>query len=137
MSKKPKFRYVPQRKETDCAVACMAMVTGLSYEQVNSVMSMSDPRGVFLEQSVDFITAQGCSAVINAVHTYRDRHSSNKRMMTPFADIHMVSVQPYADLAERHALVMLADGSIYDPAYKEAKKDYFLVWSVAGFYWDM
>ena len=41
---RPIIRYVPQRHEGDCAVACLAMMTGVSYEQSLIAFGKQDPQ---------------------------------------------------------------------------------------------
>lgn len=39
----PIIRYVPQRHEGDCSVACLAMVCGVSYEQALIALGKQEP----------------------------------------------------------------------------------------------
>lgn len=40
----PIIRYVPQRYEGDCSVACLAMACGVSYEQALIALGKQDPK---------------------------------------------------------------------------------------------
>ncbi len=132
-----RIRYVPQKHENGCAVACMAMVTGLSYEYIASRFEVNLEReGMLREHTRGFICDHGFAALEMIAYGTTDVRASNERLRRPFADVHIVSVLPKADSKMNHALVMDARGRIYDPGLPKNKSfdDYYYIVSVLGFF---
>jgi hypothetical protein len=132
-----KIQYVRQQHECGCAVACMAMVTGLPYDKIEKQFVANFGReGVAPEVTRNFICDHGFSAVEVIAHGYHDIRQSNARMRRPFADVHVVSVLPQPDAEMNHAVVMDRRGRVYDPAMPKVRDlgEYYFICRVQGFY---
>jgi hypothetical protein len=111
-----KIRYVKQEHRAGCAVACAAMLTGQSYAEVAaSFASNLVDDGVQLESARDYVCDRGFAAVAATPHGYMDVRANNRRMLRPFADVHIVRVLQHVDSSIGHALVMDRRGRLYDP----------------------
>lgn len=132
-----KIKYVRQKHRSGCAVACIAMITGLSYDAVKKQFQTNfEHGGMKPEHSRDFILEHGFSAIEVTPSTYKNVPTINKRLSKPFADIHFVSVQPFADSEVNHAIVMDKNGRVYDPEDPKCKdlSRYYCIVSVIGFW---
>lgn len=134
-----KIKYVRQKHRSGCAVACIAMVTGLSYEQVDKNFQTNfEHDGMYAEHSRTFVCDQGFTAIELLQYGYSNLASTNRRMNRPFADIHIVSVRPFADSKLNHAVVMDKRGRVYDPdsPQKKSLAEYYSIVRVTGFWRD-
>jgi hypothetical protein len=132
-----KIRYVRQEERAGCVVACAAMVTGESYREVAaSFGSNLVDDGVNMDHARDYVCDRGFAAVEATAHGYMDVRASNRRMLRPFADVHIVRVLPKVDSTIGHALLMDRRGKLYDPETPgpvDATK-YYSVTHVFGFF---
>jgi hypothetical protein len=122
-----KVRYVQQKHEHGCLIACIAMVLGWDYDQV-AVEFKTDltKRGTDGEFAKQFICDHGFSVIEKRGTGYLDRREHNKRMLEPFAPIHIVSVQQFIDRPKQnHAFVTDSRGEVYDPNDRDQKKVLF------------
>lgn len=141
--KKPKFVYVPQRTEDDCGIACIAMVTGKTYQEVGKHFH-SLRYGVKFKTACDFIMNCGVGLIMKTAECRLSYAHSNAHMLLPFADFHIMSVNQFIDLSFDHCLVMDRRGTVYNPSKVGKKKlsrfalarDYYLVNAVAGLFYD-
>jgi hypothetical protein len=133
-----KIRYVRQKHEFGCAVASAAMILGAAYDEVGQAFQNDfDKGGIENEPIRDYICEHGFSVIEKTAHSFMHIEPSNKRMIIPFAEIHLVRVQPYADSKTNHCLVMDRRGVIYDPARPDNKQwDYYFVFHVMGFFYE-
>lgn len=138
MKPKTKFKYVKQRYEKDCSVACIAMITELSYEFVYKQFGIDfDKNGMDHNIARKYICENGFDCIQKVAQGCGDIKISNRRMIIPFADIHYISAQQFADAEENHAFVMLKNGKIYDPAdskYTTALDRFYEITTVLGFW---
>lgn len=120
-------------------MACIAMITGLAYDEVDKHFQTNfEHEGMYAEHSRGFICDQGFSAIEVLQHGYCGLQAANKRMNRPFADVHLVSVQPFADSKINHAVVMDKRGRVYDPDRPEKRSltEYYSIVRVTGFWRD-
>jgi hypothetical protein len=113
------------------------MVLGCGYDEVERQFQQDfDVCGVVSDHIVNFICDHNLSAVEKIARGYNDVRLSNKRMISPFADIHILSVLSRADCENNHAVVMDAKGNIFDPAKPERKDigQYYCIVRIVGFY---
>jgi hypothetical protein len=118
-----KIRYVAQKHQHGCLIACIAMVLGWDYDKVavefKNDFSKHGTDGEFAKQ---FICDHGFSVIEKRGTGYLDRRAHNKRMLEPFAPIHIVSVQQFIDKPKQyHGIVMDQKGRLIDPCNKKAK----------------
>lgn len=110
--------YVKQEHAKGCVIAACAMLTGQSYAAVNAhFRGDRGEDGVELRHALRYLTDHGFAAHEVIAHGHLDLRDSNRRMLRPFADAHLVNVLPCVtdDLDHGHALVMDAQGRLYDP----------------------
>jgi hypothetical protein len=132
-----KIKYVAQKHEYGCSVACMAMITGLSYDEIERAFARDFSRGG-LESNFSraFICDHDFSAMVVTPHGYSDIRASNRRVSRPFADVHFVSVRPFPDSTLNHAVVMDRRGRVFDPqtrGHRDLSPFYYINY-VVGFF---
>lgn len=136
--KKPKFKFVKQEEECGCAIACMAMILGKSYEEiVKSFYNDFNKQGIKIEPVIEYLSGE--VDVVRKKHWgYSDRKESNKRMIIPFADIHYISFQQFVDSEINHAIIMLKNGKIICPTkkYKIDEISVYQIDDVLGCFYD-
>jgi hypothetical protein len=132
-----KIKHVAQEHDKGCVIACIAMVLGWDYQVVAAEFHNDfNKSGINIDFAADFLGEHGFSVIEKSGTRYLDLAAHNRRMMQPFAPIHLVSVQQFVDKPKTtHCVVMDAKGKIYDPADKNAKDIlYYSVHSVLGFF---
>ncbi len=122
-----------------CAPACIAMILGWEYDEVIKYFQQDfDEDGITHDVAIDFIADQGYSAITKSSAGYTHRNFLRDELLKPFAPIHFVSVKPWGDSTNGHAIVMLEDGSILDP-YDSKKpmtiEQVYRIKEITGF-WD-
>lgn len=134
------IRYVAQPNSYGCAIACVAMIVGKTYDEMETwMLAQGLPRekmergaheGIWMES----LARHGFSYVnlwrCDPFHNECDRPVWPP---LPFAPVHICC----ADVeAGHHAFVMLGDGSVLDPFKRErttiAHPDYLKVYQVVG-----
>lgn len=109
-------QYVKTAEQNGCVIACLAMITEQSFYDVLSDMDRywkneGQDEGTDDIAWVHYLSAHGY-AIQDIDHEYTPDDKLIKPWpLKPFAPIHMLFV--YAD--GPHAVVMLNDGTIYDP----------------------
>lgn len=134
------IRYVGQPNGYGCAIACVAMITGLTYDATETWMiAQGLPLARMVQGIHEGIYLEALDR-LGFVYVRRYRcdpfHNRCDRPVwppDPFAPAHMCS----ADVrAGHHAFVMLGDGSVLDPFKRErttiAHPDYLRVDQVVG-----
>ncbi len=132
-----KINYIAQKDRCGCAVACISMVTGIPYDTVAARFETDfSKEGIKPELSREFVCDAGFSAVEAIAYGIETVSASNKRMARPFADIHIISVQPFIDSEVNHAVVMDKRGRIYDPDNPKRRdlSHYYYIVRVQGFF---
>src|SRR5687768_5081497 len=110
-----KINYVRQKHSAGCAVACIAMVTGIPYDKVDKQFRTHfEHDGMKPEVARDYVCDKGFSSIEVISHGHTRLADSNKRMARPFADVHIAVVQPHADSDVNHAVVVDKRGRVYD-----------------------
>lgn len=117
------IEYVAQPNGYGCAIACVAMIVGKAYDEMEAwLLSQGLPRdrmeqgiheGIYLEalDRLGYVYARRYRC--DSFHNRCDRPVWPPE---PFAPIHMCS----ADVPSgHHAFVMLADGAVLDPFKRE------------------
>lgn len=113
---KIKYKYIRQLHERGCSLACMAMITGLSYDFIDKQFENNfDKKGIRSNVAMQFICEQGFDCIEKTSRIYTKIGLQNKRILVPFADIHYVAAQQFADAKTNHAFIMLKNGKIWDP----------------------
>jgi hypothetical protein len=113
------------------------MVLGWEYGDVASEFQNDfSKKGTNTDFAKDFICDHGFSVIEKRGGGWIDLREHNKRMMIPFAPIHIVTVQQFIDRPKHnHSFVMGHQGKIYEPGDKACTKLlYYSVQHVMGFF---
>jgi hypothetical protein len=122
--------WVPQEDSRGCCVACIAMVTGKTYQEVKAWFEMDfNDRGTSQHGIEEYLVEHGYTWARKTLY----RHNNQQRTPwppEPFADVHICEVAGTSS----HAVVLLRDGTVLDPLTPEPKRltDYEKVYYVAA-----
>lgn len=136
--KKHKFIFVPQKYESDCVIACIAMITG---QHINKILyyfqNDFDKKGISTDFAITYINNFGISMAEKRTNGFVDLEKSNKILLRPFADIHLVSGKQYIDGKINHSVIMSKNGELFDPACKKRKdwKVFYEIIRIIGCYY--
>ncbi len=129
------IQYVPQRGETDCVIACLAMVTGKSYDEVMEEFApywkLTSDEGVGDNAFYQYLSQHGY--VTQTFKQAYEPSQSNRAEWPPrpFAPVHVLGVDY---LGDEHGIVMDSGGVIFDP-YDKSKVglyEYPIVYEIVG-----
>lgn len=117
------IRHVRQEDGSGCGVACLAMVTGKTYQAVKAWDGFSgkDFRGGGLtyHDAMQYLTDHGYATALRFKWlpgcSDTGHHTRTPWPTAPYAPSHLVSVQN-----GRHLVVLLPDGTVLDPAQAAA-----------------
>ncbi|WP_426315536.1 hypothetical protein ACN9MF_11485 [Methylobacterium fujisawaense] len=126
--------HVRQQEAYGCAIACCAMVRGVSYAEVRA--TFGEPgRGFTHDVWQEYLARHGFAVQ----HLYRiDQLTCAEREvwpLTPWADVHVCSVDAGHGMGS-HLIILLRDGTVLDPATHAARRlaDYTSVAFMAAVY---
>jgi hypothetical protein len=107
-------KHVVAKHDKGCVIACIAMVLGWGYDEVATEFQNDfNKAGINTDFAKEFICDHGYSVIEKRGTGYIDLREHNKRMMIPFAPIHIVTVRQFVDKPKHHhAFVMDAKGVI-------------------------
>jgi hypothetical protein len=131
------IKLVRQEDPFGCAVACIAMVLGRTYESVKADWSNDFAKdGVTTNQITGYLGDAGCSVLYKNLMNWNEKDFARKEMFRPFAPAHILCIKQLYDATIYHAVVMDAKGKIYDPAGHTDKevKSWYLLDEVIGVY---
>ena len=133
------MKLVRQKLKYDCGVASLSMATGIIYSKVKKYFHPHNfSKDGITNYAIDsFLHDHGFS--ISNICKYRGFANAKIRKPwppKPFADIHICQVLVSKLYPMAHFIVMLKDGSVYDPAFSKIRKisDYYKVYNVTGIY---
>lgn len=124
MPPRPIVGYVAQPNSYGCAIACVAMIVGKTYDEMESwLLSQGLPRGRMEQGLYDVLYLEALDrhgfVYVNRWRTDPFRNGCERSTPwppTPFAPCHICC----ADVAAgHHAFVMLDDGAVLDPYQRE------------------
>ena len=135
-----KIKYVAQEQEYGCVIASIAMVLGWKYRDVAAYFENDfSKRGINAELAETFLCERGFSVIEKRAKGFMDVYASNKRMLVPFAAVHLISGTQFIDSKTNHCFVMDAKGKIFNPGStkpQNALTDYYFINRVFGFWPD-
>jgi hypothetical protein len=133
--------YVAQPNGYGCAIACMAMITARTYDEMESWLvehGLARSRMVNGLHSEMWTQVLGDLGFANRRMWQTDTLTNVRRLAwppVPFATVHIAATRVGEG---SHAVVVLADGAVLDPYKRErttlTHTDYLEVSSVTGFY---
>ncbi|MEW6626892.1 MAG: hypothetical protein AB1431_08905 [Pseudomonadota bacterium] len=126
--------HVPQLEQYGCAIACCAMIRGVSYEEAAETFG---PPGRGLTHDVwgEYLARHGFAVQ----HLYRyDQIANGPRSpwpLSPWAPAHICAVDAGHGIGS-HLIVLLADGAVLDPATDAPRclSDYGRISFMAGIF---
>lgn len=141
MKKPKKIKYIKQLDEKGCVPACIAMITNQSYKEVTKKFFMDfNKEGLTHEKALEYLLNYNLSPVAIMLDriTLESKNEHCKSLIKPFADIHIITSQPWADDDINHCSIMLQDGTILDPGSKKIKvlSDYYEILRIIGFWYE-
>jgi hypothetical protein len=132
-------KYVEQEHDYGCAVACIAMISGEAYADVERCFKEDFSKQALKHESVrDYLCDRNFAAIEKTAPGYADVRIANARMAVPFAPVHLVNVLPYVNAKHGHSVVMDGKGRVYDPQHPEVKdfSDYYCIFRVTGYFYE-
>jgi hypothetical protein len=135
MEQIPSIVYVAQREDTDCVIACLAMVTGQTYDEVMHDMipfwDLYRERGVSDRMFYEYLGEKNY-CVSNITKFYSPQQIERTPWpVAPFAPVHVVGTM---DEGYYHSVVMDWRGIIHDPSDMSAVglHEYEEVYEIVG-----
>lgn len=107
---------INQRGSRDCAVATLAMVTGIDYDSILDYFDNDLGRNIeesngALDYDVEIFLMRKGFAICRGVSSVKD---AELRPKSPFANCNHIAIVYVGD--SRHYIAVEADGSVLDPA---------------------
>jgi hypothetical protein len=132
-----KIKFVKQEDRFGCAVACIAMATGRTYEDVSKDFAQDfNKRGLFTRQITQYLADCGFQIIYKKVDFFNDIKFGRDELLKPFAPVHIVNVKQYFDAGSGHSVVMDKKGKIFCPneVDEEEIKNAYCIDDVIGIY---
>jgi len=118
-----KVKYVEQKKECDCAIACLAMILEFDYDFILGQFNIDfNKNGLDTKLAAKYLVDNGLSCIVKENYSHEQAFTANNEMLKPFADVHFVSFKQFCGAKDNHAVVMDSSGRIYDPGNPKIKK---------------
>lgn len=121
---------VRQHNSKGCGIACVAMVTGLPYQECKLALfgSLGKVTGMFHDDVVKFITERGFVA------GKRKYTREIEGAIKPEAALNLLEVRVYPDSEGSHFVIMDREGNVLDPMFGQTELSFYHeVWSIIGF----
>jgi hypothetical protein len=127
-----KIKWVHQEDDFGCAFACLAMITGQTYEHVKHELIECYHKGITDEVIDEYLADKGY--FIARRKRFVQWRGNKEGWAAPFAPVHLVAVLCSYEAETEHVVVMLKDGTVLDPTSQQPKQlsDYVRVMYVAG-----
>lgn len=104
--------YIAQGDVDGCLVACVAMVTGCTYEEIRARVAPSYQGGIHTVIAHDLLADLGYAVMVRYRHIPHLRRDREVWPCPPFAPVHICGVNVPSG---HHAVVLRADGRVLDP----------------------
>ncbi len=134
------MRLVKQKQSHGCYIAALAMIAGLSYDEIKAHFNKSydfDKEGVTFFAADALLHKLGFASARIWQHDQLNKEERSYWPPSPWADVHLCEavVDPKKGA---HAIIMLKDGKVLDPNFGELPSlrnpHYVRVYSVAAIY---
>lgn len=130
---------VRQEDKSGCAIACMAMVLGKTYQEVKSDL-VGDFRdhgdGLTIDEVADYLSDHGFQSIHKAtVFRGSGTNWGREYLLEPFAPIHIVRIR-FRFNTTNHVVVMTDKGEFLDPDGKSDAeiRESYLIMSCLGLF---
>lgn len=129
-------RFVAQEDENGCSLACIAMITGLTYAEVKAAFpTFCNCCGTHEDPVIEFLADSGYALAFKHEWLTVQRRNREEWPVRPFADVHLVKVKVKEECPLNHHVIMLGDGTVLDPETDGSPRrlsDYLKIFSIAG-----
>lgn len=110
-----KIKLIYQKNKFGCAVACLAMVSGRTYDDVvQDFINDFNEDGLEIEKALDWLGDNGFSVLVKEIRCYNQKDFARAYMFKPFAEVHIVRVRNKVDTMN-HLIVMDKAGKLFCP----------------------
>lgn len=109
-------RWVQQEDNIGCGLACLAMITGKTYQEVKAAFAPFE-RGITWWETDSYLVDHGYAIARKFKHAAYCKQNRDWPP-APFGDVHICQVYIPAG---GHFIVALRDGSVLDPATPEQR----------------
>lgn len=114
--------YVAQPNGYGCAIACIAMIVGKTYDEMEAwllkqgLVRSRMEKGIYDRIWLEALDVHGFTyAQRYACNAFTNQSPRDPWPPEPFAPLHIACVEVATGMTGSHAVVMLADGSVLDP----------------------
>lgn len=130
---------ITQKHNRGCGVACLAMITGKSYDEIleDCEAAWDEQTGLYTNIVDAYLWDHGY-----ALRKYYSNNNWQKIKrdpwpIKPFTDIHLVHLRVYELASCEHFVIMSRDGTVLDPklGHKPSLADYYNIYSISGIYY--
>lgn len=131
------FNLVKTVDDCGCAVACIATVMGVSYQDVDKdFLNDFNSDGLSFEDTMNYLGDNGFQVIHKEIRNYGTVKFGKKEILKPFAPIHILRVMSKYDAKFGHVVIMDAKGKIHCPSGFTEKDilNSYAITNVAGFY---
>jgi hypothetical protein len=127
---------VKQKHKKGCGIACLAMATNQSYDDVvKNFINDFDNDGMTSELVTEYLGDLGYSVIQKGIIYYNHKDSLKDEIIKPFAPVHIVSIKLKID-STWHFVVMDINGKFFCPGEicHDDIRDAYYIQEVIGIY---
>ncbi len=132
------IKFVKQEHKSGCACACIAMVTGRTYAEIDKDFHNDfDEGGIDLVKTMDYLSDWGFRIIKKEIEYYLgDVKFGRDELLKPFAPVHLLRVKSKFDSTSGHLVVMDADGKLFCPSESKEEdiRNSYVITTVLGLY---
>lgn len=132
------MKRIKQKHDRGCSIACLAMLTGKTYDQVLEDCAPAWDENVGLYSNIvdGYLWDHGYALKKIFEPNNWKKEKRHPWPVKPFTDIHLVFLRVYEQSPCDHFIVMLKDGTLLDPKLdgQRSLNDYYRVYSITGVY---
>lgn len=111
------IKLVKQEGKCGCVIACLAMVLGKTYREIESdFWNDFEEQGIDLEKTADYLSDCNYSVIQKEVTYYNTAKFGRDELLKPFAPVHLVRIRPKFDADVGHLVVMDENGELFCPS---------------------
>lgn len=133
-----KIKLVRQEDDYGCAIACIAMVTGRTYKEIDfDFQNDFSKKALYLEKTLEYLGNEGFSIIHREIKRWNNINFARREMLKPFAPVHLLRTVDKFDSKSGHLVVMTKKGKILCPSGardKIIRRDSYAITDVIGLY---
>lgn len=131
-----KIKLIYQKNKFGCGIACLAMVSKKSYDNVvQDFINDFNENGLETDTVIEWLGDNGFSILVKDIRCYNEKDFARAYMFKPFAEVHIVRVRNKVDTMN-HLIVMDKKGKLFCPdgTSDEDLRHCYLIDLVIGLY---